>query len=118
MAITLSPVITTSIALMIVLPVSAFAASFSCTNVTTPDEKTICANRELSEKDVRMATTYSLLRKALLMGGRAALQDEQSEWLNKRRHCGENMQCLSHLYNERIEMLNIQYEQVVASRNE
>lgn len=65
-------------ALLLLLSGSVSAASFSCSSVTAPDEKAICADRELGEKDVRMATTYEMLRKVVLMGGRGALQDEQT----------------------------------------
>lgn len=40
-----------------------YAASFSCRSVTANDEQTICVDRELSEKNVRMAATYVLRQK-------------------------------------------------------
>lgn len=92
-------------------------ASFSCAGVTTPDEKAICADRSLGEKDVRMATTYTMLREVVLMGGRGALQDEQNAWLQKRQQCGGNTICLSHFYDDRIDVLNSQYRKLVASLN-
>lgn len=106
-----------SFALLLLLSVSASAASFSCSGVSAPDEKVICADRELSEKDVRMATTYDMLRRVVLMGGRGALQDEQTAWLQKRQACGDNTVCLSHLYDDRIDELNDQYQHIVASFN-
>lgn len=107
----------TRIAFALLLSGSASAASFSCSGVSAPDEKAICADRELSEKDVRMATTYEMLRKVVLMGGRGALQDEQATWLQKRQQCGDNTVCLSHLYDDRIDELNDQYQHIVASLN-
>lgn len=104
-------------ALLLLLPGSASAASFSCSGVSTPDEKAICADRELGEKDVRMATTYDMLRKVVLMGGRGALQDEQATWLQKRQQCGDNTVCLSHLYDKRIDELHDQYQHIVMSLN-
>jgi len=106
-----------SFVLLLLLSGSAFAASFSCSGVSAPDEKVICADRELSEKDVRMTTTYEMLRKVVLMGGRGALQDEQATWLQKRQQCGDNTVCLSHLYDDRIDELNDQYQHIVASLN-
>ncbi|HBC0589388.1 TPA: DUF1311 domain-containing protein [Enterobacter cloacae] len=106
-----------SFALLLLLSVSASAASFSCSGVSTPDEKAICAGRELSQKDVRMATTYDMLRKVVLMGGRGALKDEQTAWLQKRQQCGDNTACLAHLYDDRIDELNDQYQHIVASLN-
>ncbi|MGC6031377.1 lysozyme inhibitor LprI family protein [Enterobacter kobei] len=106
-----------SLVLLFLLSRTVSAASFSCTGVTAPDEKAICADRELSEKDVRMATTWDMLRKVVLMGGRGALQDEQTAWLQKRQACGSNTVCLSHLYDDRIDELNDQYQHIVASLN-
>lgn len=99
------------------LPSAVTAASFSCTAVTAPDEKAICADRGLSEKDVRMATTYSLLQELVLMGARGALQDEQTIWLHKRRQCGSNTLCLSYLYDSRLDTLNSQYQHIASSLN-
>lgn len=104
--------------LLLTLPCAVNAASFSCTAVTAPDEKAICADRGLSEKDVRMATTYSLLRELVLMGARGALQDEQTTWLHKRRQCGSNTVCLSYLYDSRLDVLNSQYQHIASSLNQ
>lgn len=103
------------ISLLLLLSCTTSAASFSCINVTASDEKAICADRELGEKDVRMATTYAMLRDVVLMGGRDALQDEQNDWLQKRQACGANTICLSHLYDERTEELYRQYKQILIS---
>lgn len=104
-----------SFALLLLLSGSESAASFSCSSVRSPDEKAICADRELSEKDVRMVTTYNMLQKIVLMCGRGALQDEQTAWLQKRQQCSDNTVCLSHLYDDRIDELNGQYQHIVAS---
>lgn len=64
-----------------------------------------------------MATTYDMLRKVVLMGGRGALLDEQTTWLQKRRQCGDNTACLSHIYDDRIVELNDQYQRIIASLN-
>ncbi|KLP39373.1 lysozyme inhibitor LprI family protein [Enterobacter ludwigii] len=106
-----------ALALLFVLSGSTAAASFDCRNATASDEKAICADQELSEKDVRMTTTFDMLRETVLMGGRGALQDEQSDWLQKRQQCGDNTVCLSHLYDDRIDELNDQYQHIVASLN-
>ncbi|MGN5575264.1 lysozyme inhibitor LprI family protein [Enterobacter sp. Lyrl_3] len=105
------------LALLLLPPGTVSAASFTCAGVTAQDEKAICADRELSEKDVRMATTLDMLRKVVLMGGRGALQDEQAAWLQKRQACGDNTVYLSHLYDDRIDELNDQYQHIVASFN-
>ncbi|KFD24885.1 lysozyme inhibitor LprI family protein [Yokenella regensburgei] len=110
-------IIRVSFTLLLLQSVSVSAASFNCADVTGPDEKAICTDRELSEKDIRMATTYDMLRKVMLMGGRGALQDEQANWLQKRQQCGDNTVCLSHLYDDRIAELNDRYQHIVASLN-
>ena len=103
--------------LLLILPCIVTAASFSCAGVTSPDEIAICADQGLSEKDVRMATTYHLLQQLVLMGAHGALQDEQAAWLHKRRQCGNNTVCLSYLYDSRLDMLNSQYQQITSSLN-
>lgn len=110
-------VVTRLLVALLLLSSTASAASFSCSNIMAPDEKAICTDHELSEKDVRMATTYSMLREIVLMGGRGALQDEQNAWLQKRQACGDNTVCLSHLYDDRIDVLNGQYQHIVTMIN-
>ncbi|MCU6244144.1 hypothetical protein KWI10_23760 [Enterobacter asburiae] len=107
-----------ALVLLFVLSGSAAAASFDCRNALAPDEKAICADRGLSEKDVRMATMFDMLREVVLMGGHGALQDEQTIWLQKRQQCGKNTVCLSHLYDERIDTLNGQYQHIINSLNQ
>lgn len=76
----------------------ASAAGFDCQQAAFADEKAICADRTLSEKDAQMTTTYNLLKGLLLMDARGTLQDEQGEWLKRRRLCGASYTCLSKLY--------------------
>jgi uncharacterized protein len=111
------PVSNMAFAFLLLLPVAGSAASFSCSSISSPDEKAICADQELSEKDVRMDTTYDMLKKVILTGGRGALQDEQITWLQKRQQCGDNTICLSHIYDDRIDELNDQYQHIVSSLN-
>ncbi|WP_420895833.1 lysozyme inhibitor LprI family protein [Yersinia bercovieri] len=95
----------------------ASAASFDCKQAASIDEKTICADRTLSEKDVQMTTTYNLLKGLLLMGARGALQDEQGKWLKKRQQCGTNSTCLSQLYDQRIGTLMDEYNKTARAIN-
>lgn len=74
---------------------SAHAASFNCTKAKTPDEKAICANRSLSELDVKMAALFGVRMKLpMLMGARGAAQDEQREFLINRGSCGTDAACI------------------------
>lgn len=92
----------------VALPASA--ASFDCTKVRQPDEKAICADRQLSELDVQMATTYRLLRGLFAMGMRGNLGDSQLAWLEQRRACGANKACLKRRYQERLAALQKVYD--------
>ena len=80
---------------------SASAASFNCAKARTPDEKAICGNMALNDKDVRMSVLYDINRKTLAMGGRGSLEDAQRQWLRDRRGCGANRACLNRSYDRR-----------------
>ncbi|MDF5803653.1 lysozyme inhibitor LprI family protein [Pseudomonas aeruginosa] len=73
------------------------------------DEKAICANRALNDKDVEMSVKYHFLRGLFAMGGRGAMQDRQQDWLRERRRCGGDTDCLSRAYTQRIDELDKQY---------
>ncbi|WEJ74459.1 lysozyme inhibitor LprI family protein [Pseudomonas sp. PSE14] len=92
----------------VVLPASA--ASFDCSKAKQADEKAICADRQLSELDVQMATTYRLLRGLFAMGMRGNLGDSQLAWLEQRRACGARKACLKQRYQERLDALQKVYD--------
>ena len=81
---------------------SASAASFNCAKARTADEKAICAERALNDKDVRMNELYGIGKRTLAMGGRGALMDSQQAWLRDRRTCGANKACLNRAYDRRL----------------
>ena len=83
--------ILTALALTFALPVAAQAASFDCNRARAPDEKAVCANTALNDKDVRMSVLYEVNRRTLAMGGRGALIDAQQQWLRDRRGCGASL---------------------------
>lgn len=83
----------------------AHAASFDCTKANTSDEKAICVDRVLNDKDVSMALLYNIDRRFMGMGARGALMDEQADWLKRRHACGDVRGCLNPLYDERIARL-------------
>ena len=91
---------------------SASAASFDCNQARSPDEKAICADLALNDKDVRMALLYDINRKTLAMGGRGALQDAQGRWLRDRRGCGPNRACLNRAYDRRLGELERSMERI------
>ncbi|REE22112.1 uncharacterized protein DUF1311 [Paraburkholderia sp. BL27I4N3] len=88
---------------------SAFAASFDCGRARLPDEKAICASRQLSEMDVEMAVRYQMLTGLVAMGARGNMQDEQQAWLKSRKACGANQSCLLNAYRGRIGTLKDEY---------
>jgi uncharacterized protein len=69
--------------------------SFSHLNKT---ERTICANKTLSDLDNRLAKVYG--------ANKAKNSDnEQIEWLKKRNKCGSDISCIKKEYNNRINFL-------------
>ncbi|MDR6406641.1 lysozyme inhibitor LprI family protein [Paraburkholderia sp. DD10] len=89
--------------------VPALAAGFDCNEARLPDEKAICASRQLSELDVEMTVRYETLTGLVAMGARGNMQDEQQAWLNVRKKCGANEACLVAAYRHRIQMLKDEY---------
>ncbi|MFT3986837.1 lysozyme inhibitor LprI family protein [Aestuariivirga sp.] len=89
----------------------AQAASFDCTLKTlAPDEKAICANRDLNDADVQMVTTLNLLSGLMMMGGRGALWDDQAAWLKQRQACGGDIACIRKAYASRLNALQGIYD--------
>lgn len=82
----------------------------NCTKAKAKDEKTICADKAILQKDSVVATQYTLLRGMLLMGGRGALIDEQREWLSERAKCEADKKCLNKRYDERIDQLDKHFD--------
>lgn len=78
------------------------AASFDCGRARAPDEKAVCANMALNDKDVRMSVLYEVNRRTLAMGGRDALIGQQRDWLAERGRCGANRACLNRAYDRRL----------------
>lgn len=94
---------------------SASAASFDCRKARAPDEKAICAERSLNDKDVRMDVLYGINRHTLAMGGRGALQDQQRDWLRERRACGASKACIGRLYDRRLAELERSMERIYSN---
>ena len=88
---------------------SAFSASFDCTRARSPDEKAICASRQLSEMDVEMAVRFQMLTGLVAMGTRGDMQDEQQAWLKSRQACVRDEPCLLAAYRRRIATLKTEY---------
>jgi len=102
----------TALALAFALPAVAHAASFDCGRARAPDEKAVCADRPLNDKDVRMSVLYAVNERTLAMGGRGALMDAQQQWLRDRRSCGANRACLNRVYDRRLAELERGLERI------
>ncbi|MFL9985437.1 lysozyme inhibitor LprI family protein [Paraburkholderia sediminicola] len=89
--------------------VPASAASFDCKRARLPDEKAICASRQLSELDVEMSVRYQMLMGLVAMGTRGDMGDEQQSWLSARKKCGAHQTCLLTAYRQRIQTLKDEY---------
>lgn len=89
--------------------VPASAASFDCHRARLPDEKAICASRQLSELDVEMSVRYQMLMGLVAMGTRGDMGEEQQSWLSARKKCGANEACLLAAYRQRIQTLKGEY---------
>lgn len=78
------------------------AASFDCTKTATQVEKLICADKEISDLDDRLAAAY---KQALDMASnKEGLKQLQIEWLKSRDTC-KDQPCLKARYEARITQL-------------
>lgn len=88
----------------------AVAASFDCDAKTlAPDETAICANRDLNDLDVRMATEFKWLSGMYAMGVRGELQDQQTAWLKTRQACQSDAACIRKAYEDRLKVFEDDY---------
>lgn len=85
---------------------SSIAASFDCTQAKSKTEHRICNTLILNDADVKMATSYNIVRHLVPMGTRAALQDEQVTWLTQRNQCQDHLACLKNAYQIRQQKLD------------
>lgn len=82
--------------------------SFDCDRASTPTEKAICGSEMLSRLDRDLAIVYKKIRATSAAGSEnlAAFLGEQRQWNKKRSStCGNNVQCLSRIYQKRIDFL-------------
>ena len=83
----------------------AGAASFPCDKATTPIEKMICGNADLSVLDETMGRYYAGAREALGRG-QACLVADQRSWLRGARNACKDAACLSRTYLQRLAVLD------------
>lgn len=101
------------LALALLLPAAAQAASFNCDLTTlAPDEQVICHYRDINDMDVEMATMYRMLTGLFAMGTRGAMRDDQHAWLQGRMRCGTDAACIRNAYRQRIDQLQALYDSI------
>ncbi|MCO8042429.1 lysozyme inhibitor LprI family protein [Acinetobacter bohemicus] len=88
------------------------AASFNCNKAETVTEKAICQHTSLNDADVKMSTTYNILRRLVPMGTRSVIQRDQVKWLQFRNRCRESVSCLSQVYTMRQQELDLHFERI------
>lgn len=100
------------IAVVALFPLAGYSASFDCQKATKADEKAICADRNLNDMDVEMATKYRFLQGLFPMGTRGAMQDVQKTWLRSRQECGGETACLTKSYESRLQQFDELYARI------
>ena len=88
------------------------AASFNCDKAQTITEHAICEHRSVDDADVKMATTYNILKRLVPMGTRGMIQDEQMKWLSLRDRCGASQSCLMDVYKMRQQKLDLLLDRI------
>ena len=88
------------------------AASFNCDKAQTITEHAICEHRSVNDADVKMATTYNIIRHLVPMGTRGAIQDQQIKWIQLRDQCRDNLSCLTDVYKMRQQKLDLYMNRV------
>ena len=94
---------------------TAEAASFDCARARSADERAICGNRVLEDRDVELSVLYGLIVKLVPMGSRDAIRREQTQWLSQRGRCGADIPCLRRTYDRRIAALRATIDSRVVS---
>lgn len=91
---------------------SIHAASFNCEKARTQTEHAICEHRAVNDADVKMVTTYNIIRRLVPMGTRGVIQDEQVRWLQLRDQCVDSSRCLIEVYKMRQQKLETYMDRV------
>lgn len=91
-------------------PLISSAASVDGKTAALADEKAICTNLSMNDKNVEMVTQYNFLSGLFAMGARGKLQDDQQAWLKIRRQCASSVGCLKRTNNRRLAQLDKSYD--------
>lgn len=112
MTLTPKPLLAALLALVPLAP-PALAAGMNCAQAKTPTEVAICADAELLRQDSELSAIYGKLG-AARPDDRAALRQDQRDWLRARNGCGANAGCLRDQYLVRVSVLQDQLRSATA----
>ena len=101
-----------NVVFFILFSLSAYASSFNCDHARTQTEHAICEHRAVNDADVKMATTYNIVKRLVPMGTRGVIQDEQVKWLQLRDQCVNSSRCLTEVYKMRQQKLDMYMDRV------
>jgi len=102
------------LALLTLLPLLAWSASFDCQKARSAPEKMVCANQELSRLDEQLDQTYRGALNTVASqvkadktpaGAPSKLVKEQKHWITYQRNICTDAACLREVYQARIELL-------------
>jgi uncharacterized protein len=87
-------------------------APLNCARASSADERAICGDYALGQREARMATLYQWATSFVAMGQRGDIEDKQRAFLKSREACGADRGCLLQAYDARIAQLQRVMESV------
>ena len=88
----------------------SYKPSFRCASGLSVIEQTLCSNKSLAEKDVKMSALFQKLKKAGNSSKTTEILKSQRQWLESRNSCLEASvqieRCLENLYDQRLKTLS------------
>lgn len=82
-----------------------FAQAFNCNFAKQADELTICRDDSLKALDEDMANRFFKIRQQLPVDAQAQLKSGQKDFLNTRKFCGTDGDCIENAYRGRKDSL-------------
>lgn len=76
--------------------------SYDCKKSSTPTERAICGSTQLASYDRVLGSLYAYYMNVPDEALVSWIRDTQRSWIRSRNLCGDNFQCLSRIYHQRI----------------
>jgi uncharacterized protein len=95
--------------LLCLAPRPGHAASYApldCAKASISAEIAVCKTYALGQDEARLATLFGVLTSLVAMGQRADIADAQRRWISVREACRTSVDCLSRVYETRINELS------------